>query len=204
MSQYSSDRGTNFVGAAEEIQADTIYVEDPPIAAHLRGSNTTWRFNPPHSSHMNGAVERMIEIARNILNSMLRDNRSPNFTHEVLSTFMAEVTAIMNSRPIVPVSSDPENPLVLSPAILLTQKTDSKPADLTGLSVKDAYKAQWKHVQYLADVFWRRWKNEYLPLIQTHSKWAERSPNVKVGDVVLALDKDTYRYPSPRMANSPY
>ena len=198
VTQYSSDRGTNFVGAADEIEVDTIYVEDPPIVAHLNNANTSWKFNPPHSSHMNGGVERMIKIARGILNSLLRDNRNPNFTHEVLSTFMAEVTAIMNSRPLVPVSSDPENPLVLSPSMLLTQKNPSQaPPSLTGMSIKDAYKAQWKHVQFLADAFWARWKTEYLPLIQAHAKWPERTPNVKEGDVVLALDKDTPRLSWP-------
>ena len=198
VTEYSSDRGTNFVGAADEIEANAIYIEDPPIVAHLNNVNTTWKFNPPHSSHMNGGVERMIKIARGILNSLLRDNRNPNFTHEVLSTFMAEVTAIMNSRPLVPVSTDPENPLVLSPSMLLTQKKPSQVlTSLTGMSVKDAYRAQWKHVQFLADTFWARWKAEYLPLIQVHAKWPEKTPNVKEGDVVLALDKETPRLSWP-------
>lgn len=35
---------------------------------------------------------------------------------------MAEVTAIVNARPLVPVSSDPESPLILTPSMLLTQK----------------------------------------------------------------------------------
>ncbi len=35
---------------------------------------------------------------------------------------MCEVTAIVNARPLVPVSTDPEAPLILTPATLLTQK----------------------------------------------------------------------------------
>ena len=38
---------------------------------------------------------------------------------------MAEVTAIVNARPLVPVPSDPEMPEILTPATLLTQKVQS-------------------------------------------------------------------------------
>ena len=34
---------------------------------------------------------------------------------------MAEVTTIMNARPLVPVPTDPEVPEILTPATLLTQ-----------------------------------------------------------------------------------
>ena len=40
---------------------------------------------------------------------------------QVLSTLMAEVTTIMNARPLVPVPTDPEVPEILTPATLLTQ-----------------------------------------------------------------------------------
>ncbi|XP_077863531.1 uncharacterized protein LOC144347581 [Saccoglossus kowalevskii] len=37
---------------------------------------------------------------------------------------------------------------------------------------KDTYvKRRWRQVQYLADVFWRRWLNEYLPSLQERQKW---------------------------------
>lgn len=58
---------------------------------------------------MGGVWERMIGVVRRILDSML--------THDVLTTFTAEVSAMVNSRPLVPVSSDPENPTVLSPTM---------------------------------------------------------------------------------------
>ena len=41
---------------------------------------------------------------------------------DVFCTLMAEVTAIVNQRPLLSVSNDPENPSVLSPSTILTQK----------------------------------------------------------------------------------
>jgi len=41
-------------------------------------------------------------------------------TREVPSTLMAEVTAIVNARLLIPVLSDPDLPEILTPATLLT------------------------------------------------------------------------------------
>ena len=57
---------------------------------------------------MGGVWERMIAgMARRILDLMLLKESKKNLTHDVLNTLMAEVSAIMNSRTIVPVSTDP-------------------------------------------------------------------------------------------------
>lgn len=84
----------------------------------------------------------MIGVARRILDSMLLKKHSPSLSHEVLTTLMAEAVAIINGRPIVPVSSDPDMPIVLTPAMLLTQKVDSVSAPSEDLDLKDLYQSQ--------------------------------------------------------------
>ncbi|VDI58104.1 Hypothetical predicted protein [Mytilus galloprovincialis] len=64
----------------------------------------------------------MIGVTKRVLDSILLENVKGGLTHEVLITLMAEVTAIVNSRPLVEVSTDPEDPIPLTPAMLLTQK----------------------------------------------------------------------------------
>ncbi|CAH8653316.1 unnamed protein product [Heterobilharzia americana] len=51
----------------------------------------------------------------------------------------------------------------------------------------------WKQVNYLADVFWRRWMKEYLPCLQTRQKWLGRKRNFKEGDVVIVASEKTPR-----------
>ncbi|XP_056022195.1 uncharacterized protein LOC130055048 [Ostrea edulis] len=134
--QFRSDRGTNFVGAAQEMGIDSIFVEDPSVRTFLNQNRVTWVFNPPHASHFGGGWERMIGTTRRILDAMLLRTNSKGITHEILTTFMAEVCSIINSRPIIPVSSDSEDSAVLTPNILLTQKIDSLPNDLPELELK--------------------------------------------------------------------
>ncbi|XP_059830324.1 uncharacterized protein LOC132396632 [Hypanus sabinus] len=112
--------------------------------------------------------------------------------HEVLCTLMAEVTAIINAQSFLPVSSDPENPFILSPSTLLTQKAGAPPPP-GDFSDKDLYTKQWRQVQALANQFWPRWRQKYLPSLQQRRKWTEPRRNLQVGDLVLLRDKQITR-----------
>ncbi|XP_038588673.1 uncharacterized protein LOC119913337 [Micropterus salmoides] len=183
--QLLSDCGTNFIGARKELGMDKR------LQKFLSEQGCIWEFNPPHASHMGGPWERMIGVARRILDSMFLQHNT-RLTHEVLCTLMAEVTAIMNARPLLPVSADPENPFILSPSMLLTQKTGAPPPP-GEFSGKDLYTKQWRQVQALANQFWTRWSREYLPSLQHRQKWTVPRRNLEVGDLVLLRDKQTVR-----------
>ncbi|XP_072172491.1 uncharacterized protein [Diadema setosum] len=59
---------------------------------------------------------------------------------------------------------------------------------------KDVYgKRRWKQMQYLADLFWRRWVKEYLPSLQQRQKWLQPGRNLQVGDIVLIADETAPR-----------
>ncbi|XP_029112188.1 uncharacterized protein LOC114911891 [Scleropages formosus] len=197
--QLRSDCGTNFIGASKELGMDKNQL-DSGIQRYLSEKGCVWEFNPPHASHMGGSWERMIGAARRILDSMLLNAR---LTHEVLSTLMAEVAAIMNARPLVPVSTDPDNPQVLSPSMLLTQKSGAPPP-LGDFSEKGMYTKQWKQVQALANQFWTRWRREYLPYLQRRQKWTTHRKDLQVGDVVLLKDKQAERncWPMARISST--
>ncbi|XP_056101657.1 uncharacterized protein LOC130080328 [Rhinichthys klamathensis goyatoka] len=187
---FRSDCGTNFVGACRELQ---ISSEDPELQSYLKKEACTWKFNPPHSSHMGGVWERMIGVARRIFDAMMLKVHSPNLTHEVLVTLMAEVTAIMNGRPLVPVLSDPQQPDLLTPRALLTQKICPVSIPPGDFDPKDLYRKQWKQVQSLANSFWKRWREEYLATLQPRRKWQANQPNLAIGDVVLLKDSQVKR-----------
>ncbi len=135
--QIRSDRGTNFVGACKDLQIPSN-VDEKVVKQFLSNHSCIWKFNPPHSSHMGGAWERMIGLARRILDSMLLQMTSSKLTHEV------------------PVSTDPADPFILIPATLLTQKTGASSVPPGDFVKPDLYKQQWRMVQSLASTFWDR------------------------------------------------
>ncbi|XP_070206193.1 uncharacterized protein [Littorina saxatilis] len=191
--ELRSDRGTNFVGAAKELNMESLFKEDGLVQGHLRKSGVIWRFNPPHASHMGGVWERMIGVVRRILDSLLMDAKRKPLTHEVLCTLMAEVCAVVNSRPITPIYHEPDSPLILNPSMLLTQKSgESQPLpDYSNL--KDCYKQHWKHVQVLSNAFWKKWKEEYLQELQQRRRWMQTEENLKENSLVLLRDPSVPR-----------
>ena len=186
---FRSDQGTNFVGAVRELG---INVGDSSVKNLLENKRINWVFNPPHASHMGGAWERMIGIARRILESTLSSTPC-TLTHDVLTTLLAEVFAIVNARPIVPVSTDVETPEILSPPAILTQKVDLTVEESYELGLKDIYKQEWKRVQVLANNFWKRWRVEYLQQLQPRKKWEIDQRDLAEGDLVLVKDTEVAR-----------
>ena len=112
--QIRSDCGTNFKGAQNELESAVKETDQKIVETYLNSQECEWIFNSPDASHTGGVWERMIGISRRILDSMMAELRPTRLTHEVLSTLMAEVTAIVNNRPLVAISSDPSAPEVLT------------------------------------------------------------------------------------------
>lgn len=145
-----SDRGTNFVGACQSLKIPSN-IDQNGVKSYLSAQGCSWTFNPPHASHFGGTWERMIGLARRILDSMFLQLKG-KLTHEVLVTFMAEVAGIINARPLVPVTTDPDNSFILTPAALLTQKVNCVPAPPGEFGASDLYKHQWRQVQHLSNI----------------------------------------------------
>ena len=69
------------------------------------------------------------------------------FTHELLTTLLAEVTSLINARPLQEVSTDPNDICILTPATLRIQKPEGYFTHEHEFGPKDIPKSQWKFVQ---------------------------------------------------------
>ena len=108
---------------------------------------------------------------------------------ESFRTLLCEVEAIINSRPLTVASSDLNDLHPLSPSNLLTMKTSIILPPAGVFQRADIYtRRRWRRVQYLANLFWTRWKREYLLTLQQRPKWISPKWNLAVGDVVLVKD----------------
>ena len=180
-----SDNGTNFVGGNKELhESIRKWNEDHQTKESLLIREIKWEFNPPAASHMGGVWERQIRTVRKVLNSILKDQVLDD---ERLSTLFCEVEYIVNGRPLTPVSDDPKDLKPLSPNDLLQLGVGLRASPGT-FRKEDMYGRRWRHVQYLADQFWKRWVKEYLPTLQLRQKWLETKRNLQTNDVVLVMD----------------
>lgn len=185
-----SDNGTNFVGAERELKEALTNLDQGAMAQHLAQAGVNWTFNPPAGSHFGGVWERMIRMVRRVLNSVLHQQ---TLDDDGLTTILCEVEAILNDRPITKLSDDPNDlePLTPNHLLLLRGKPSIPPGIFTP---QDQYgRRRWKQVQYLADLFWKRWVREYLPLLQQRQKWNEKKRNLTVGDIVAIMDPSAPR-----------
>ena len=107
---------------------------------------------------------------------------------------MAEVSGIVNSRPIAAIPSDVDEPRPLTPAMVLTMKTRPLAPAPGHFVQQDLYvRSWWRKAQYLADQFWVGWRKEYLQNLQNRPKWESRERNLSAGDVVLVKEDNAHR-----------
>jgi hypothetical protein len=183
--QLRCDQGTNFVGARREFAGlvkgmDTEKVKD---------LGCEFLMNPPATSHMGGAWERQIRSVRSVLTVIL-DQSSKRLDSASLRTFLYEVMAIINSRPLTTEHlNDPSGPEPLTPNHILTMKPTVILPPPGQFIKEDLYlQKRWRRVQYLANEFWVRWKKEYLLSLQPRQKWQKKRRDSKVNDIVLLQD----------------
>lgn len=131
-----------------------------------------------------------VRSIRKILRATLKEQ---TLNDESLQTLMCEVEAVINDRPITTPSDDLNDFEALTPNhLLLLKRHPSLPPGL--FEKEDLYsRRRWKQVQYLADLFWKRWVREYLPLLQEHQKWTQVKQNLTPGDVVMIVDDSAPR-----------
>ncbi len=185
-----SDNGTNFPGAERELREALASWNQNKMQRAMAQQGVKWNFNPPTGSHHGGVWERVIRMVRRVLNTVLRQQCLDD---EGFHTLLCKVEAILNTRPITRLSDDPNDLEALTPNCILLMK--GKPMLPPGLFEKrDLYtKRRWKQVQYLADLFWKRWTQEYLPLLQERQRWNQERRNFSPGDVVVVVNSTAPR-----------
>lgn len=178
-----SDNGTNFVGANNYLQQ--IYKQQYEWA-YGEVANTfqiMWRFNTPYAPHHGGLHEAAVKSTKHHLSRVIGKQ---NMTFEEYSTLLTQVEACLNSRPIGPLSDDPNDQSALTPAHFLIGEpliTLSEPENL--LEVNQNRLLRWQLVQNMYQQFWEKWHKEYVTTLSQRSKWNDQHRNVTIGDLVL-------------------
>ena len=197
-SRIRSDRGTNFMGARNQEDLDEMDEVIDQARNSLIEKGKTWEVNPPHASHFGGVWERAIGSVRRVFEATLMQLEPRLLTRDEFETLIREAAAVVNSTPLWEPSEDANEPQPICPSMLLHQRDDISTEDGQPASESDLrqYGAlRHKRIQYLADQFWKEWRQHYLMnLHDKRSKWRKACDNVNIGDVVLVKDKNLHRH----------
>ena len=112
-----------------------------------------------------------IRTTRSILNPVLNDYKGRLDT-SLLRTFLYEVMALINSRPLTyQCLKDPKSLEPLTRNHLLTRKNKTLiPPPGNFVKEKIYARKRWRKVQFLAEQFWSRWRKEYLINLNSRQK----------------------------------
>ncbi|XP_048487299.1 uncharacterized protein LOC105384064 [Plutella xylostella] len=178
------DNGTNFVGAFNELTR-LLESSSKDIEADIANHGIDFKFIPAYSPHFGGLWESAVKSTKHLLRRVLN---LTHLTYEELSTCLIQIEAILNSRPLTPLSSDPSDLSYLSPAhFLIGRPLTSVP----GPQVADVNLQQLERherIEKLRHHFWQRYANEYVSLLQQRTKWQTDGQDLKTGTMVLIKD----------------
>ena len=183
------DNATNFVGADNKLKEFNSFFNQPStvnkIVSHCADQNIEFSFIPPRAPHFGGLWEAAVKVAKTHLYKTLHNAR---LTFEELSTALVEIEAVMNSRPITCLSSNPNDFSVLTPGELLLGKKLKDIPEPVDVAREVSYLERWKRITAVKQHFWQRWHKEYLFELQRRNRWQYPTRNLQVGDLVTIHD----------------
>ncbi|XP_035220692.1 uncharacterized protein LOC118193680 [Stegodyphus dumicola] len=183
-----SDNATNFKGARNILNAYNDICKSNPIQGFSAEEGIQWKFIPPASPHFGGLWEANIKSVKRIL---LRVAKSAIMNFEELTTLVTQIEAVLNSRPLSPLFSDPSDLQPLTPGHFLTGSAMLSFPEPHTASDSLSFHSTWELLQRHQAKFWKRWHSEYLNQLQNRAKWSSSQPNMQIGQLVLLKDSNS-------------
>jgi len=152
-----SDNATNFVGARNELRElyNVISTQSHKerVTRWLGEQEVSWKFIPPRSSHFGGIWVAAVKSFKYHLRRVAKDTL---FTFEEFNTLIIETEAILHSRPLTPLSSNPDDLSSLTPSHFLIGGPASSIPELDFTNIPINRISAWRHIQKVKRDFWNR------------------------------------------------
>ncbi|XP_052738240.1 uncharacterized protein LOC128198203 [Bicyclus anynana] len=182
--EIHSDNAKTFIGAMKEF-SDFIDNNSDAIVEYAHDNHIKFKFIPPYAPHFGGLWEAGIKSCKFHLKRVVGN---AHLTYEEFSTVLAQIEAILNSRPISPLSSNSSDLLPLTPAHFLIGRPLTAPASEDLTTTPSHRLTRYHRIEQLRQHFWQRWSKEYVSELQTRTKW--KSPSRDITEDMLVLIKE--------------
>ena len=194
-----SGNGTNFVRASAELQRLQEVLEanesKEQIGHWAASKGVSWHFSPGRAPHFGRLWEAGVCAMKMTIRKIIGEQK---LCHDELTTLLYEASAVLNSRPLTPLDTlaadgvaplTPGHFLIGGPPAALASKPDT--------DFKSTYCKRWKLVERMTIDPWKRWRTEYLLLLQRRNKWNLPGRNLRPGDLVLSIIQIRFKGPGP-------
>ncbi|KAL7725282.1 hypothetical protein ACLKA6_000699 [Drosophila palustris] len=100
-----------------------------------------------------------------------------------LESIFCEAEHLVNNRPYLLESDDPDDGIGLCPNDIIRQQSVS--IHVPCHSSESLEKRTWQATQVLIECFWKRFLKQYLPTLVNRPKWTKDCQNLRDGEIVL-------------------
>ena len=147
------------------------YLKDP-LEKHLEEHRISWIRYVERAPWWGGYIERCVQTVKRALNRILGN---AVLTFEEYTTYLYEVAALINSRPITSVHDSGDEAEPVSPSMLLCGRSLIQVPPMYEIKVDgkapQMCTGRLRYLEKLKSYFWTRWQREYLAdLRETHSR----------------------------------
>ncbi|XP_062715774.1 uncharacterized protein LOC134291696 [Aedes albopictus] len=185
------DNGRNFVGARRQLdELRRLFINQQFQSNVVRQANEEqieFRFIPARSPNFGGLWESAVKSFKLLFK---RTIGTRTLLYDEMATILTQAEAVLNSRPLTPLSNDPDDFEALTPGHFLIQRplTAIPEPDLDGIPENrlSAFQKAQRYTQQL----WKNWSKLYLSDLHNRTKWTVRRNNIAVGTMVVLKDEE--------------
>jgi len=182
-----SDNGTNFVGASNEFDSICKVLNDSKFQRFLENTKVQWQFIPARSPHFGGIWEAAVKSFKQHLKRVVSDTP---LTYEEFYTLVTQIEAVLNSRPLVPLTDDPNDFDPLTPGHFLIGRPLNAVPEIDLKEVPANRLGRYAHIQKMTQHFWTRWSTDYLHTLHQRFKWKFKPEVDKLLGSLVLLKED--------------
>ena len=153
----------------------------------------------PDSQHQNGAAEIMVKMVKGVKKAFIKSMGEQVLSLNEMFTLMAEISNLVNQRPIGIKPNSNTHPEFLSPNSLYlgrcSDRISSGPFQPGQLFIDDPrhVRNRFQLVQAITNQFWKNWIKLYFPSLLLRHKWHTSRRNLKVDDICLLQEENAFR-----------
>ncbi|XP_030750174.1 uncharacterized protein LOC115877962 [Sitophilus oryzae] len=188
-----TDNGKTFVGANRELKELFNFInnqyQQEDVKFYFTEQKICWHFIPARAPNFGGIWEAGVKSLKFHLKRVVGE---AHLSYEDFATVLIQIEAILNSRPICPISPSPDQLNPLTPAHFLVGRSLVSLPEKSYIETSENRLTRFQRLQYIVQHFWKRWHQEYLHELQSRSKWKHGDPcPIKVGSMVLVSEANS-------------